>query len=64
MITRGVFANDKFVKSKQYSSRARDLKIEIMLLSIYSLILKERRIVNLRIEGKASVDDKMNSQDK
>ena len=48
----------------QEEGRESDLKIEIMLLSIYSLILKERRTVNFRIEGKASVDDKMNSQDK
>ena len=57
--TRSVFANDKFVKLMQ-DGRERYLRSEIMLLLIYSLISKERRI----IIGKASVDDEMSSQDK
>ena len=60
--TRKVFENDKFVKLIQ--GRERYLKIEIMLLSIYSFISKKRRIVCLNIlMGKTSVDGEMNSKD-
>ena len=59
--TRSVFANDKFVKLMQdVITRQRN---EIMLLIIYSLISKEKRIVSTYRQGMC-VDDKMNSQDK
>ena len=51
----------RFITSQ---GREGDLKIESMLLSKYSLISKERRIVYLNISRQASVDDEMNSQDK